>query len=1145
MLQTTPMIRKVSEHLGAPVDVYISNPNPFAISLFGRAPWVNIVYPRASLIEGKHYHSAFITGSAGAVIPPLNVDNLFVQRRRYRMMKECRRIHETAYNFMGLEELFPNLVVSEEEQSRYFVSDFAYSFPDNKVVGLCNGRKPGIWERRSWDGFTELAGQLQEQGYEVHSFGTEDEYIEGTVNKTGTTLRQNLIDLTACSYFVASDGGIFHMAEALGIPTIALFGPTSVIKNGPISTRTRIVHLKKECSPCNWKVDFHRCTNNVCMKEVTVQHVLDELECLEQQCSADSSAEQTEIATKRGRESLQKVLEHEGIHSLVGYKDEYRAAYMDESFSVYLDDERFYAAMIQGAIKGLQFDRARAIHSRAVSLFPESKTLRRMLATIEFEFGDYDESERVLLELLESFPDDVKIFQIYLNTLIKQGRFEDVLSCKPSGIDEGSTLYSDIYRLKGIAARNLYDWPTAIEYFQKSLFLKPDVGKVEKELEKALFAQRIIGSADQPVIDESPLAVLLYSDGDLEQTQERVLGLIGQNCPRITSIVIGVTKRYERKELERHFSGYDEVSVKRVDEGSHPIFQLASAVKEPLVVWLKTNEVLPEGIFEEMLLSFTDGVGYLSVESQEQSIGFQLDSLPYRVPPVLLFRRDLIRLAHGNRSNSQDDLLLYRELVRYARGETLATIALKDNRQPLTDAQLVELEQYRSHVDEITRKVFLVSRHGYPPFGGGEQFLMTLVSLYKKKGYEPIIVGLKGHKQGRTDAFRYISVPQEQSEIRELFLKEQPALVHAITGAGYDLLFAARDLNVSCIYGTHFWRDITQYKSISETFLEDQKTLAQPKPEFNYILRNAKVVYSNSEFVREVKRAHFDMFSPLMFSLVDYSGTSFESIEVAQSKPYVFLSNTHKDKGYGLLLDLAEALPEIPFFALASQTSREEALSEIRQRNLENVTIGGWTKDMGAVYRGARVTMVPGFESFSRVVIESHHCGVPVIGGTIGNVPYLLKQSGRSIDPNDIDEWASEIKRLYQDDEYYRSRIRLARENAIRYSFSQQTNRIDKFLSFVEEPVLLAVAGSPEEISSSLTSFEREYPEVVYDIVVETTDWERLFEESMEFGSRVNMVMKDAEYVRNRRYQKVYAGSRFRAINRDPEQFNAYLVESF
>jgi heptosyltransferase-2 len=65
-----------------------------------------------------------------------------------------------------------------------------------------------------------------------------------------------------------------HVASALGIPLIALFGSTSDVATSPYNGG-RVIHKHVPCSPCYRRecpIDFR------CMKSIEVQEVYDEIQ---------------------------------------------------------------------------------------------------------------------------------------------------------------------------------------------------------------------------------------------------------------------------------------------------------------------------------------------------------------------------------------------------------------------------------------------------------------------------------------------------------------------------------------------------------------------------------------------------------------------------------------------------------------------------------------------------------------------------------------------------------------------------------------------------------------------------------------------------------------------------------------------------
>jgi heptosyltransferase II len=87
----------------------------------------------------------------------------------------------------------------------------------------------------------------------------------------GKTSLETLIGVLAeSSLMITNDSGPMHIAAALGVPTVAVFGSTDERVTGPFSPSARIVKHAVECSPCLLRecpID-HRCMNGVTVENV-------------------------------------------------------------------------------------------------------------------------------------------------------------------------------------------------------------------------------------------------------------------------------------------------------------------------------------------------------------------------------------------------------------------------------------------------------------------------------------------------------------------------------------------------------------------------------------------------------------------------------------------------------------------------------------------------------------------------------------------------------------------------------------------------------------------------------------------------------------------------------------------------------------
>jgi len=97
------------------------------------------------------------------------------------------------------------------------------------------------------------------------------------IDLTGKT---PIVDLPAllsqCHLFLGNDSGAMHVAAAVGLPVVAVFGPTDPHGTAPVTPRLSIVQQKPYCSPCF----LRRCpTDHRCMTAVTPHMVQAALRC--------------------------------------------------------------------------------------------------------------------------------------------------------------------------------------------------------------------------------------------------------------------------------------------------------------------------------------------------------------------------------------------------------------------------------------------------------------------------------------------------------------------------------------------------------------------------------------------------------------------------------------------------------------------------------------------------------------------------------------------------------------------------------------------------------------------------------------------------------------------------------------------------
>ena len=146
------------------------------------------------------------------------------------------------------------------------------------TVGVSPGAAYGTAKRWLPERFAEAAATLAtERNASIALFGSKDERALceqvaallpnfAVTNYAGQTTLSQFIDLAAaCEVFLTNDSGAMHVASALAVPTVAVFGSTDDTTTGPTGPLARVVREHAECSPCLLRecpID-HRCMTRV------------------------------------------------------------------------------------------------------------------------------------------------------------------------------------------------------------------------------------------------------------------------------------------------------------------------------------------------------------------------------------------------------------------------------------------------------------------------------------------------------------------------------------------------------------------------------------------------------------------------------------------------------------------------------------------------------------------------------------------------------------------------------------------------------------------------------------------------------------------------------------------------------------------
>jgi len=151
----------------------------------------------------------------------------------------------------------------------------------DQTVVLAPGCKTGEMAAKRWPLFVELAETLDD----VVVVGTPDDlsrhdgsrmifpqHVRSFVGKL--TLRETAELMASAGAVVGNDSGLSHIASAVGVQTILLFGPTPDTTLGQLPANSHVLRRGLACEPCWTRARFAPCQHRIdCLAGIDIDQV--------------------------------------------------------------------------------------------------------------------------------------------------------------------------------------------------------------------------------------------------------------------------------------------------------------------------------------------------------------------------------------------------------------------------------------------------------------------------------------------------------------------------------------------------------------------------------------------------------------------------------------------------------------------------------------------------------------------------------------------------------------------------------------------------------------------------------------------------------------------------------------------------------
>lgn len=181
---------------------------------------------------------------------------------------------------LGITSQDTSLVLQINPLDRQALHDIVKRTPGKSLAVLCPA---GSYPQKSWtpEGYAALLRAIAPQADCCLIGGRkEQQYLELINGRSGNTaqvfggtltLGQSAALIATADLLITVDTGPLHIAQAVGTPVLALFGPTDPKGWGPRGPQDVVLQAPAACAPCWGKI---QCEDHRCMTQISSEQVI-------------------------------------------------------------------------------------------------------------------------------------------------------------------------------------------------------------------------------------------------------------------------------------------------------------------------------------------------------------------------------------------------------------------------------------------------------------------------------------------------------------------------------------------------------------------------------------------------------------------------------------------------------------------------------------------------------------------------------------------------------------------------------------------------------------------------------------------------------------------------------------------------------